>query len=197
MKKNYALLMLFLFLFSGLWAQSDSTQSTAKAERPHIRILQAGIKIQKTQKLYWENGVYLDWGCNRLFDYHLHFGFSYVSSRLGSALNSNAIKQDNYVFHSAWHFRPTKHLQPLVRMNTGYFYADYEDPIFDQLDNTAFIFGIELGLVYEFDFPVTAGLTIGYTFTDGTGTSGPGTLYPIFYQLSIYTPILDQRKTQK
>jgi hypothetical protein len=191
-RKLLSTIILLLF-FTGLRAQSDTTKAP-EAERPHIRILQAGIKIQKTQKLYWENGIYLDWGCNRLFDYHLHFGFSYVSSRLGSAMGSNAIKQDNYIFHSAWHFRPTKSLQPVIRMNTGYFHADYEDPIFDVLDNTAFIFGLEAGLVYEFDFPMSAGLTVGYTFTGGDGTSGPGTLYPIFYQLSIYTPVFDQRK---
>ena len=195
---NKKLLITFFLLISiqFVFAQKDSTANSEK--RPHIRILQAGIKFQKTQSLYWENGVYLDWGCNRLFDYHLHFGFSYISSRLGSAINSNAIKQDNYIFHTAWHFRPQQQFQPLIRMNTGYFHADYESEIFDVLDNTAFIFSIELGLVYEFNLkvPFSAGLSVGYTLTAGTGVSGPGTLYPIFYQLSVYTPIFDQRKNQ-
>jgi len=188
MIKKLLLILLMLFFYAGLQAQSDTT----KVER--LRIIKGGIRIQKTQKLYWENGFTFDMTCSRLWDYRIHFGLSYVSSRLGSAIGTNAIKQDDYIFSAAYHFRALKQLQPILRMNMGYFYADYEDPIFDVLPNTAFIFGFEAGLAYQFDFPLTISLNAGYTLTSGNGTSGPGTLYPIFYQMSAYYTILDQRK---
>lgn len=186
-KKIFSITLLF-FLIMGVNAQSD----TIAKER--LRVVKAGVRIQKTQKLYWENGFTVDMTCSGLLNYHLHFGLSYVTSRLGSAMGSNAIKQDNIIFSPTYQFRPTKHLQPFGRVNLGYFYADYEDPIFDVLPNKAFIFGLEAGLIYEFSIPLTIGLSAGYTFTAGNGTSGPGTLYPIFYQLSMYYTVFDQRK---
>jgi len=188
MTKKLLSILFLLFFFMGLQAQSDTT----KVER--LRIIKGGIRIQKTQKLYWENGFTLDLACNRIHDYRIHFGLSYVSSRLGSAMGSNAIKQDNYIFSTAYHFRSKKHLQPIVRLNIGYFYADYEDPIFDVLPNTSLIFGLAVGLAYEFDFPLTVSLNAGYTLTAGNGSSGPGTLYPIYYQMSVYYTIFDQSK---
>ncbi len=188
MIKKLLSLILMLFLFVGLQAQSDS----AKTER--LRVVKGGIRIQKTQKLYWENGFTFDMTCSGLMNYRLHFGLSYVSSRLGSAMGSNAIKQDNYIFSTSYHFRSSKSLQPIGRINLGYFYADYEDPVFDVLPNTSIIIGLEVGLVYDFDFPLTVSLSAGYTLTAGNGTSGPGTLYPIYYQMSVYYTLFDQRK---
>ena len=123
-------------------------------------------------------------------DSRIHFGASYVTSRLGSALGSNAIKQDNYLISAAYHFRHQKQFQPFARLNTGYFHADYEEDIFDVLPNSAFLFSIDAGLSYEFNIPLTASLSAGYNLNSGCGSSGPGTLYPVFYQMSIFYTIL-------
>ena len=174
----------FLISFSNLHAQSDSSSVS--------RELKAGIRIQKTQKLYWENGFTLDYTCSKLWNKRIHLGLSYITSRLGSAINSNAIKQDNYLFSASYHFRRNSSLQPIARLNLGYFYADYEDPIFNTLDNTTFLVSIDAGLYYQFDFPLTVGLTVGYNLTSGNGSSGPGTLYPIYYQMSLFYTVFKQ-----
>ena len=184
MIKKLLFIGLLVFSFGILQAQSDSS---------HVnRELKAGIRIQKTQKLYWENGFSLDYTCSKLHHNRVHLGLSYYTSRLGSAMGSNAIKQDNYIFSAAYHFRHEHSLQPIARLNLGYFYADMEDPIFNDIDNTAFLVSIDAGLYYQFDFPLTVGLTVGYNLSSGNGTSGPGTLYPIFYQMSLFYTVFKQ-----
>lgn len=175
---------LLLFAFIGLHAQADSSAVN--------REIKAGIRIQKTQKLYWENGFTIDYTCSKLWDKRIHLGLSYVSSRLGSAIASNAIKQDNYIFSAAYHFRRNKSFQPIARLNAGYFYADYEDPIFNELDNSSLLVSIDAGVYYQFDFPLTIGLSAGYNLSSGNGESGPGSLYPIFYQMSLFYTVFKQ-----
>ncbi len=44
----------------------------------------------------------------------MHFGLSYVTTRLGSALGTNAIKQDNYLLNVGYFFRNQKKLQDTI-----------------------------------------------------------------------------------
>lgn len=178
MKKITMLWLLSVCLMSGLHAQSPS----------NLGELKVGLRIQKAQKLYWENGLGLDYTNPKFLDSRLHLGASYATSRLGSALGTNAIKQDHYLVNVAYHFRHQKQLQPFARLNLGYFYADYEDAVFDVLPHSAFMTSIDAGISYEFKFPLTLNLSAGYNLNAGTGVAGPGTLFPIFYQLSfLYT----------
>jgi len=180
-------LLLIIFLFSSIAeisAQADSTKIS--------RDLKVGARFQKTQKLYWENGFAIDYTCSRLFDKRIHLGLSYTTSRLGSAINSNAIKQDNYLFNASYHFRHNKSLHPVFRLNLGYFYADMEEDIFQVIDHTAFMVSFDAGIYYQFDFPLTIGLTAGYNLSAGNGTTGPGSLYPIFYQMSLFYTVFKQ-----
>jgi hypothetical protein len=179
MKKIAVLLFLSVLVVSGLNAQTEDG----------LGELKAGIRIQKAQKLYWENGFALDYSCPKILDSRIHFGASYATSRLGSALGTNAIKQDNFLVSAAYQFRPHKALQPFVRLNLGYFYADYEETVFDVLQNDAFMTSIDAGISYEFKFPLTLNLSAGYNLNAGTGMAGPGTLFPVFYQLSIFYTI--------
>jgi len=154
--------------------------------------LKGGIRIQKAQKLYWENGFSFDFNSPKILDSRLHLDASYVTTRLGSAMGTNAIKQDNYLLGAGYHYRPKKQLQPFTRLNMGYFFADYEEAIFDVLPNTAFLLSIDAGLCYEFELPLTISLSAGYNLNTGNGTSGPGTLFPVFYQLSIHYTMIKQ-----
>ena len=56
----------------------------------------AGFRFQKTYNLYYENGFELGYTHEKLWSKRIQFGLSYVSSRLGSAIGDNAIKQDYY-----------------------------------------------------------------------------------------------------
>jgi hypothetical protein len=179
MKKCTALFFLCIGLAWGLHAQSDNG----------LGELKAGIRIQKAQKLYWENGFALDYANPKILNSRIHFGASYATSRLGSALGSNAIKQDNYLVSAAYHFRPHKQLQPFARLNLGYFHADYEAAEFDVLPNSAFMTSVDAGLYYEFKIPLTLSLSAGFNLNAGTGSAGPGTLFPVYYQMSVFYTI--------
>jgi len=150
----------------------------------------AGIRLQKTHNLYFENGITADYTCAKLWDKRIHLGFSYVTSRLGTAFHSNALKQDNYLGTLQFNFRRKKILSPIVKLNTGYFYVDLENPIFSDLPHTSALLSIEGGILINLKLPIRIALTFGYNFITGNGLSGPGTLFPLFYQLSISYKIL-------
>jgi hypothetical protein len=187
MTKKLVLSVLFITSVFCIKAQSDITKNAWFGE------LKGGIRIQKAQKLYWENGFAFDFTSPKIADQSIHFGMSYVTSRLGSAMGSNAIKQDNFLVSSGYHFRHKKELQPFTRLNMGYFHADYEDAIFDVLPNNSFLLSLDAGLSYEFKAPITINLSAGYNLISGKGSSRPGTLFPVFYQMSIYYTIFKKR----
>lgn len=148
--------------------------------------LGAGVRFQKTEQLYWENGVGLDYTSNFLLHKKVHLKLSYVTSRLGSAMAGNAVKQDNYVLGADWRFRHDKDFQILAGLNTGFFHADMETPQFAILPHNSMLFSLETGICYRFKFPASASLSVGYNLINGDGLTIPGTLFPVFYQLSVY-----------
>ncbi len=187
MKKKLVLTILFITTVLCFQAQYSHAKSRQSGE------LKGGIRIQKAQKLYWENGFSFDFKSPKIFDNRLHLGASYVTTRLGSALGTNAIKQDNFLVSGGYHFRPKMQFQPFARLNAGYFHADYEYAIFDVLPNSAVLLSLDAGLSYEFEIPLTLCLSAGYNLNSGSGSSGPGTLYPVFYQMSIFYTLLKKR----
>jgi hypothetical protein len=187
MKKKIALSIVLITCIQCLQAQTSGTKDDWSSE------LKGGVRIQKAQKLYWENGFAFDFSCSRLAAKRIHVGFSYVTTRLGSAMGTNAIIQDNFLISPGYYFRPQKQLQPFTRLNLGYFQADYEDAIFDALPNKALLLSVDAGLSYEFKASITISLSAGYNLNSGTGSVGPGTLYPVFYQMSIYYTLLKKR----
>src|SRR6478672_6667626 len=113
-----------------------------------------GLRFQKTVDLYYENGLTINYN----FTERWVVGTSYISSRLGSAMGSNAIKQDNYLLSASYLFRPAKALKPFARANTGYFNADYESPIFKNLTHSSAIASLDGGLIYAFKCPLKINL---------------------------------------
>ena len=165
---------------------------TATASFSQEKDLEVGLRFQKSINLYYENGFTIQYADERLLSKRLYLGFSYVTSRFGTAMGSNAIKQDNYIISGSWIFRPQRSLQPFIRLNTGYFIADYEDPVFDVLPNSSVLLAPETGLSYRFNFPLKAGVALGYNVITGNGIDGPGTLYPLYVQTSITWNIFDK-----
>jgi hypothetical protein len=140
--------------------------------------------------LYWENGFSIQYSNRKVKPDNLYFGFSYVTSRLGSAINSNAIKQDNLLFNASWHFGINHVLRPIATLNLGYFTADYEEQIFEDLHNSSFVLSPEAGLIYVTKSPLKIMLTMGYNVITGNGEDGASTLYPLFFQTTISWSIL-------
>ncbi|MEI6555776.1 MAG: hypothetical protein WCL70_09320 [Paludibacter sp.] len=144
-----------------------------------------GLRLQKTEQLYWENGVTADYTSDFLLHKKIHLKMSYVTSRIGSALGTNAVRQDNILVGADWRFRSTKDLQIFAGLNTGFFNADMELPQFDVLPHNSMLLQLEAGLFYKFKFPLAASLSVGYNAITGDGVSTPGTLFPVYYQLSV------------
>lgn len=171
---------IFFFLVAISFSVITNAQEAKKYD------LAVGLKLQKTEQLYWENGVGVDCTSDCLLQKRIHLKLSYLTSRLGSAFNSNAIKQDYFLIGADWHFRSEEAFQILAGLNTGFFHADMENEIFDVLPHNSLLLSVETGISYKFKFPITANLTAGYNLITGNGVSGPGTLFPVFYQMSLY-----------
>jgi hypothetical protein len=152
-----------------------------KSSYSQLHSYDVGLRFQKTVDLYYENGITVQYQ----FSKRILLGASYVTSRLGSAINSNAIKQDNFTISGAYLFRPNKKLQPIIRLNTGYFVANYESEIFKNLTNSSAILALDAGLLYSFQSPLKLNFTIGYNTITGDGEQGAGTLYPVYFQTSV------------
>ncbi|MCF8453839.1 MAG: hypothetical protein K9G42_11580 [Pedobacter sp.] len=174
--KKVILLGLITFIFiSGIKSQDSDNQD-----------LRIGLMLQKTEALYWENGIAVNYANSSVFDKQLHFKAAILSSSLGSALGTNAINQHSISLGADWHFLHNKKLQIPVGFNLGYFIADYENTIFDVLPSSSALFSLEAGLSYSFDFPVTLSLSAGYNFRNGDGAEIPGTIFPVFYRIGIF-----------
>ena|SRR5680860_194363 len=102
MKKKFVIAFLFITSVICLQAQTSGTEDGWLGE------LKGGIRIQKTQKLYWENGFAFDFASPKIADSRIHIGVSYVTTRFGSAMGTNAIKQDNFLLSLGFYFRHKK-----------------------------------------------------------------------------------------
>lgn len=152
--------------------------------------INVGIRIQKTQNMYWENGVSLQYAFKKFKPKQFYLGFDIVSSRLGSALGSNAIKQSHFLFSGNWNFIPDQPYHFITRLNIGYFHSDLEYEIFDEIPNTAFLLSPEIALGYTFSqFPMALQLGSGYYIDFAKPGYSPGTLLPLYYHLDLYYTI--------
>jgi hypothetical protein len=153
-----------------------------------------GLRFQKSVGLYYENGITAQYTGGKLARQRLYFGLGYVTSRLGTALGTHAIRQDNILTSASFLFWPKSLIRPLVRGNLGYFTAHLGDSKFDDLPNRSLLASGEGGLCLCPDFPLKLYTSIGYNFITGNGLKGPGTLYPVFIQTSITWNVLKSSK---
>lgn len=156
--------------------------------------LDVGIRLQKSINLYTENGLTVQYSHPKLVSQRLSVGVSYVTSRLGTALNYNAIKQDNFLVSASYYFQPGWLIQPFVRANVGYFKANYGSDLFNDLPASSLLASPELGLCYCPNFPLRINGSVGYNAITGNGLTGPGTLYPVFVQTSITWNVFKKTK---
>lgn len=169
--------MFRIFIFLGLIA------STLHALEP--KSCAAGLRFQKTLELYWENGIEARCQLPQTWS-KWSVGATVISSRIGSAFQSNAIEQETYWIWLDRKFRADKRIQPYTALGTGYFWLDVENPeIFSDLPNSSWLLTLEGGVQAQLPLPwlqVRSG--IGYHLITGDGTTGPGTLYPLYFHLN-------------
>lgn len=156
------------------------------AQQTHIDL---GLRSQKAFGLYFENGVVAQFSSDSIAHNRLFLGIGYISSRFGSALGTNAIKQDNYQIWLSYYFRKGHKIKPFVSLGSGFFSADYESDDFDVLDHSSLLLSTSAGLEYTTPIRLKVNLALGYNLISGNGEKGPGTLYPVFGQLNFYYPL--------
>ena len=149
--------------------------------------LNIGIKLQKTHFMYWENGISVQYSFSNFKPGQFYLGVDYVTSRLGTAFNSNALKQDSYIATVAWHFRKGKPFHVTTKINAGFFNVNLGEEIFKELPHSAFLLSPEIGLSYDFkQLPIIVNLGTGYNIGFKNEAESPGTLQPFFYNFTIY-----------
>ncbi|MDF2157785.1 hypothetical protein [Algoriphagus sp. CAU 1675] len=156
------------------------------AQQYHVDL---GLRSQKAFGLYFENGIVAQFSSDSIAPKRLYLGIGFISSRLGSALGSNAIKQDNYQIWLAYYLKKDHQLRPFFSLGTGYFKADYESPDFKVLDQRSPLLSVTAGLEWASPYQVKVNLALGYNIISGNGEKGPGTLYPTFAQLNFFYPL--------
>jgi len=181
MKNKLKGLAIFLFLISIYLPQESPAQSNT-----HIDL---GLRFQKSFGLYWENGIISQFSFDSIANNKLRLGIGYVSSRLGSAIGNNAIKQDNYQIWLAYYFKKDKKFNPFMSLGSGFFVANYGSDDFDALDQSSLLLSPIAGLEWNTPFELKMNVSLGYNFTSGNGEKGPGTLYPVFAQFNFYYPL--------
>jgi len=151
-------------------------------------VIAPSVLVRKTQALYLENGVGVDFSHSALLNGRLHFNAGYLSSRLGSAIGSNALKQDYFLLGADWRTPLWQKLDWVVGVGTGVFMVDYEDEVFAALPAVSALMAVETGFAYQAG-PVGLKLVLGYNLISGNGADVPGSLFPVYYQLNVALPL--------
>jgi len=160
----------------------------------YSQTLEVGLRIQKTQEMYWENGVSAQYSFAKFKPNQFFVGFDYFTSRLGTAYNSNAIKQDSYLFSGSWLFNKNKPYHFVTRLNMGYFYSDLEEDIFKEIPHTSFLFSPEVGFKYNLKkIPLALNLGVGYYIITAKEGYSPGTLQPLYFHFDMYYSIFKSK----
>lgn len=149
--------------------------------------LNLGVKFQKTHTLYWENGITAQYSFENLRPDQFFIGLEILSSRLGSAINSNALKQDSYIGSLSYYLRNKKDFQIKTKMNIGFFNVQLRDERFKELPKSDLLLSPEIGVRYNLkNEAIVVDLGAGFNVGLKGGGESPGTLQPLFYNFTVY-----------
>jgi hypothetical protein len=147
--------------------------------------ISAGGRFKKYVGFYMQNGISAEFSSSKILNKKVSFGLNIVSSKLGTALLNNAIPTLEVELSAIKYFRVTKKVNPFVRLNTGFASANFGDERFDNITNKSALLSVETGVktkVYKsFDVLLGGGLNA----ITGNGFSNLGTIYPLYYQISL------------
>jgi hypothetical protein len=194
MKKYLLISAMLVLLLPGMsLAQTEKDSATInQIESPPTWF--AGIRFQKAAGFYWSNGITAEYTQGKLWKHGVGIGLNYISSKLGTALSSNAIPVYEIHVSGIKYFRKQHNFKPLTRLNLGYAHANYGSDIFNEIPNQSFLTSLEAGAAYDFKFPLRLSLTGGYNFIAGDGMSGLGTTYPFYAQFSMIYRFKPEKK---
>lgn len=180
-KKLQQTLLIFLIVAGGSCVAKTSEDSTKVNHE-----LMAGLRFQRYAGFYWVNGLSLEFRSDKVWKHKMGLAINYQSSRLGTALASNAIPYSEINLSAIRYFRTSRSLQPLLRFNAGFAIADYGSAEFSSIPNKSALASLEFGAAYLWKSPLRVTLSFGYNIITGNGVSGLGVLYPLYAQASVF-----------
>lgn len=178
---------MILFASGTLGFSQESTADTPNSsaeESSFANQLEVGLLFQKSYHFYWENGISATYRASYLLDNRLGIGLNLLSSRLGSALGTNAIKQDQILLFGQYDFRPGKSIRPFVQLHVGYLKAQYDQEFFSELADQSMLTSINFGITGTVKEMLVLKGSFGYNIIGGNGQSGLATIYPLIFHLS-------------
>jgi hypothetical protein len=146
--------------------------------------LELGLLFQKSYHFYWENGITATYRSSFLMKNQLGLGFNFMSSRIGTAMGTNAIKQEQFLIFGQYDFRPGKSIRPFVQLNVGYIKAKYDQTYFSALPDQSMLTSVSVGVTGKVKENFVLKGSLGCNIISGNGESGLATIYPLIFQLS-------------
>jgi len=132
---------------------------TQQAEGPTILI---GTFVEKNYST--QPGAQVSYSSAAIMGGRPRFSASYSTTRLATALGSNALTEDRLQLGAGWYFRRGRTLSPFAGANVGYTRFDREDPhLFEGLDNSSAILSVLAGAEVRVHPTVRANGSIGYS----------------------------------
>jgi len=149
-----------------------------------VQQLEVGLLFQKSYHFYWENGITATYRAPFILKNRLGLGFNFLSSRMGTALGTNAIKQEQILIFGQFDFRPGRNIRPFVQANFGYIKAQFDQLKFSSLEDQSLLTSINAGVAGTIKENWILKGSLGYNIIGGDGQSGLATIYPLIFHLS-------------
>jgi hypothetical protein len=146
--------------------------------------LEIGSLFQKSYHFYWENGITATYRPANIMNSRLGIGLNILSSKLGSALGTNAIRQNQILVFGQYDFRPGKSIRPFVQANFGYIKAQFDQLKFSDLELQSLLMSINAGVAGTIKENWILKGSQGYNIIGSNGRSGLATIYPFIFHLS-------------
>jgi hypothetical protein len=155
---------------------AGTSTSAESQQRPLVLV---GAYVESNYST--QPGLQVSYGSPALLSGRPRFSLSYSTTRLATALGSNALVEDRLQTGAAWYFRPDRRVKPYTVMNLGFTRFDREDDgLFELLENTALIGSLSAGIEGRLHQALRASGSIGYSALHSS------TVYPFVATLGVH-----------
>lgn len=145
--------------------------------------IETGFLMQKSVGMYTDAGLYA--GFFPSDSLPMSIGVEYLSTRFGSAISSNALKQDSFLANCSYFFRNKKTIRPFAGVNFGFTHVDFGSELFNELPNKALLLSPEGGVKVLFLSNFQSSASAGFNLLTSDGTGGVGSVMLLFCQFSV------------
>lgn len=151
--------------------------ATAAAQQPPTLLIGTFLETNYST----QPGLQVSYASPALLGGKPRFSASYSTTRIATALGSNALAEDRLQAGAGWHFRTARTLSPYAGVNIGFTRFDREDEqLFELLDNSAPILSLLLGLEARLHPAIRASGSVGYSALQSS------TVYPFLASVGVH-----------